>query len=279
MMNISPLALSLLLQFAPESAVGNPPVVLYDAAVAEPFPARAVPPAWRVRRAVSVAPAPPLPGRSIAERLDTLEDSVSNLLIAQSPLWHPGPRVKLVADAAPPAERGEVGRANVGMPPPDTAERGEVLDRLQAIEAKVGAVLQKLEGLLRPAAPAPPVGAAPPARSTAIPPSGVPTVHVLADRYGRQWDDSVSGYDGLVRWVAGQNARSEVAAPPMLYGAFPQAGATFSQNPGIFYGGSPYGGQYPVVGAGLFTGGSSCGPGGCGPSGFVGRGLLGGLWR
>jgi hypothetical protein len=270
------LVLAALAQFAPESAVGNPPVVLYDSAVADPFPARPVPPAWRVRRAVATTPEPPpLPGRSVPERLDTLEDSVGNLLIAQSPLWHPGPRVKLVADAAPPAERGEV------------------LDRLQAIEAKVGAVLQKLEGLLRPAAGATDstggqqsvkiprnFNQAKASEGTfggTIPPSGVPTVHVLADRYGRQWDDSVSGYDGLVRWVAGQNARSEVAAPPMLYGAFPQAGAPFSQNLGFLYGGSPYGGQYPVVGSGLFTGGGSCGPLGCGPSGF--GGLFGGRFR
>jgi hypothetical protein len=260
MMNISPLALSLLLQFAPESAVGNPPVVLYDAAVADPFPARPIPPAWRVRRAVATSPEPPpLPGRSVTERLDTLEDSVSNLLIAQSPLWHPGPRVKLVADAAPPeppAEQGQVGKANAGMPPPDTAERGEVLDRLQAIESKVGAVLQKLEGLLRSTATAPPVGAAAPARpAAAMPPPGV----VPRDRWVPFNDNAayeVYGHEdetGCFRYTTSRPRYTAVAQPPTAS-----------------YVSMPYGGY--VTGASCY--GTNCGQA---PAGILG--LVGGLFR
>jgi hypothetical protein len=221
----------------------------------------------RVRRASEVRPAaetrpgppdspPPLPGRSIAERLDTLEDSVFNLLIAQSPLWHPGPRVKLASAAAPPAEQGQVGKANVGMPPPDTAERGEVLDRLQAIEAKVGTILAKLEGLLRSTATAPPAGTAPAARPTAaMPPPGV----VPRDRWVPFGDNTayeVYGHEdetGCFRYTASRPVYTTVARPPT---------ATYVS--------MPYGG---------YVTGASCYGAGCGqaPSGILG--LVGGLWR
>jgi hypothetical protein len=220
----------------------------------------------RVRRASEIRPAaetrpgppdspPPLPGRSITERLDTLEDSVSNLMIAQSPLWHPGPRVKLVADA-PPAEQGQVGRANAGMPPPDIAERGEVLDRLQAIESKVGTILAKLEGLLRSAATTPPVGAAPPARPAgAMPPPGV----VPRDR-----------------WVPfGDNAAYEVYGHEDETGCFRYTTSrpvyvTVAQPPTATYVSMPYGGY--ATGASCY--GASCGQA---PSGLLG--LVGGLLR
>jgi hypothetical protein len=246
------LLLAALAQFRYSGAVDSPaPPPPHAAAVADPFPARPVPPAWRVRRAtVEAKPAPepkPILGRSLAERVETLEYTIKDVMIALEKGWRPTPRtVALAAD--PPAVRGKVdGPPKAAMPPPGLADLGVILERLDAIEDKLATILARVEASAVKAA-APPAArtdnapARMPAAATMPPLPAAPRM-VVADR-----------------WVpANRVVSTPYAAQPYF------APATTYTFPLATYGG--FGQQSPCIGP-------NCGQ----PQGLFG-GLVGGRFR
>jgi hypothetical protein len=209
----------------------------------DPFEARPLPASWRVRRATAQAKPAPLPGRSVPERLDTLEYSVAQLKIDEPKEWKPKPGPA----AEPPATQVKA-PPKAAMPPPDAADLGVVLERLDAIEDKLTTILARVEASAVRAT-APPAAArtdnAParmPAAATPPPLPAAPRT-VVTDR-----------------WVP----VNRVASTPYVAQPYFAPAATYSF-PLATYGG--FGGQAPCVG-------SNCGQ----PQGLFG-GLIGGRFR